>query len=98
MQISDNEGELYSMSVRGSYYKWIQDLSMFDKKFTITPGNNGLLYVTIPARALVLALDVLTGNILWQQTTGPLSTAEYTPVVDSNGNVSHTLIINHLHK
>lgn len=60
-------------------------MSSFDRVFTITPGNNGYLYVTIPVRALVLALDTSSGNILWQKSIGPLGSAEYSPVVDSNG-------------
>ncbi|KAL4652183.1 hypothetical protein ACB092_01G215000 [Castanea dentata] len=86
--ISNTEGELYSLSVRSPYFKWIQDFSSLDKYFTVTPGNNGRLYVTVPARALVLALDVSTGTVLWQRSIGPLSTTECAPVVDSNGWVS----------
>ncbi|XP_075651260.1 protein GAMETE EXPRESSED 3-like isoform X2 [Castanea sativa] len=86
--ISNTEGELYSLSVRSPYFKWIQDFSSLDKYFTVTPGNNGRLYVTVPARALVLALDVSMGTVLWQRSIGPLSTTECAPVVDSNGWVS----------
>ncbi|CBI16864.3 unnamed protein product, partial [Vitis vinifera] len=86
--MSNTEGEIYSLSVRSPQFKWIQDFSSFDKVFTITPGNNGCLYVTVPVRVLVLALDVTTGNILWQRNTGPLSTTECAPVVDSNGWIS----------
>lgn len=85
MQISNSEGELYSLSVRSPYFKWIRDLSSFDKTFTITAGNNGRIYVTVPAKALMLALDVTTGDVLWQGSIGPLSTTESAPVVDSNG-------------
>lgn len=85
-QISNTEGELYSLSVRSPYFKWIQDFSSLDKFFTITPGNNGRLFVTVPVRALVLALDVSSGTVLWQRSIGPLSAAECAPVVDSNGN------------
>lgn len=85
LQISNTLGELYSLSVGSQEFNWIQDISSFDKVYTITPGNNGRLYVTLPLRALVLALDVSTGNVLWQGSIGPLSTAEYAPVVDSNG-------------
>lgn len=84
-QISNTQGELYSLSARSPYFNWIQDLSSFDKAFTLTPGNNGYLYVTIPVRALVLALDTSSGNILWHKSVGPLGSAEYAPVVDSNG-------------
>ncbi|GMP28477.1 hypothetical protein CsSME_00004001 [Camellia sinensis var. sinensis] len=71
--ISNTEGELYALLVRSPRFKWIQDFSSLDKSFTITPGNNGLLYVTVPVRALVLALDVSTGTVLWQRSIGPLS-------------------------
>ncbi|KAG6696400.1 hypothetical protein I3842_09G146600 [Carya illinoinensis] len=87
-QISNTEGELYCLSIRSPNLKWIQDFSSLDKIFTITPGNNGRLYVTVPAKALLLALDASSGTVLWQRGIGPLSTAECTPVVDSNGWVS----------
>ncbi|XVF84366.1 hypothetical protein PTKIN_Ptkin17bG0030800 [Pterospermum kingtungense] len=83
--ISNTEGELYSVSVRSPQFKWIKDLSSFDKVYTITPGNNGRLYVTVPVKSLILALDVSSGNIIWQNSLGPLSTAESSPLVDSNG-------------
>ncbi|KAK4416292.1 protein GAMETE EXPRESSED 3 [Sesamum alatum] len=86
--ISNTVGELYSLSIRGPSFKWIQDLRSFGSTFTITPGNNGHLYVTIPDAALVLALDVTTGHILWQGSIGPLSSADYEPVVDANGWIS----------
>ncbi|XP_063946808.1 protein GAMETE EXPRESSED 3 [Daucus carota subsp. sativus] len=86
--ISNNQGELYSLSVRTPHFKWIQDLSSLDKNFTATPGNNGRLYVTLPARSLLLALHVSTGTILWQKPIGPLSRIDYKPTVDSNGWVS----------
>ncbi|KAL2499783.1 Protein GAMETE EXPRESSED 3 [Abeliophyllum distichum] len=85
---SAGPGELYSLSIRGPHFKWIQDLSSFDDKFKLTPGNNGRLYVTIPLRAVILALDVSTGNILWEGNIGPLSSSDYEPVVDSNGWIS----------
>ena len=83
--MSNTEGEMYALSARSAQFKWIQDFSSLDKVFTITPGNNGCVYVTVPLRATVLALDVTTGNILWQMNTGPLSTTGCAPVVDSNG-------------
>ncbi|OMO94671.1 Quinonprotein alcohol dehydrogenase-like-superfamily [Corchorus olitorius] len=83
--ISNTKGELYSMSIRSPHCKWIQDLSSFDKVYTVTPGNNGRLYVTIPAKSLILALDVSSGNVLWHNSIGPLSSAETSPVVDFNG-------------
>lgn len=85
LQMSNNEGELYALSVRSPHFKWIQDFSSLDKIFTVTPGNNGRLYVTIPVRALVLALDVSQGTVLWQRSIGPLSSMDIAPVVDSNG-------------
>lgn len=86
LQISNTEGEVYSLSLRSPHFKWIQDLSSFDKVFSIIPGNNGHLYVIVPVRALMLALDVLSGNVLWQGSIGPLSAPDIMPVVDSNGN------------
>ncbi|KAK9924758.1 hypothetical protein M0R45_033111 [Rubus argutus] len=86
--ISNTGGELYSLSIRSPHYKWIQDLSSYDKVFSITPGNNGRLYVTVPIKALLLALDVSSGNVLWEGSIGPLSTADHTPVVDTNGWIS----------
>ncbi|XVF25229.1 hypothetical protein REPUB_Repub13aG0195200 [Reevesia pubescens] len=68
-------------------FKWIQDLSSFDKVYTITTGNNDHLYVTLPVKSLIVALDVSSGNVLWQKSIGPLSTAESSPVVDSYGHV-----------
>ncbi|CAN1167545.1 Protein GAMETE EXPRESSED 3 [Linum perenne] len=85
LQISNTKGEVYSLSLRDPHFNWVQDLSFLDKDFTITPGNNGRLYVTIPVKAILLALDVFTGSILWQQSIGPLSTEDSKPVVDSNG-------------
>lgn len=86
--ISNNQGEVYSVSIRSPQFKWIQDFSSLDAKFTITAGNNGRLYVTVPARSVILALDVLTGTVLWQQSIGPLSTEDSAPVADINGWIS----------
>ncbi|XP_047162842.1 protein GAMETE EXPRESSED 3 [Vigna umbellata] len=86
--ISNTEGELYCLSIRSRYFRWIQDFSSLDKNFTITPGNNGHLYVTVPTKALVLALDVFSGNVLWQRSIGPLSKVDSAPIVDSNGWIS----------
>ncbi|CAK9143857.1 unnamed protein product [Ilex paraguariensis] len=85
--ISNTGGELYALSVHSPHFKWIQDLSSFGKIFTVTPGNNGRLYVTVAVRALVLALDVSSGTVLWQGNIGPLSSTDIAPVVDSNGNL-----------
>ncbi|CAA7018157.1 unnamed protein product [Microthlaspi erraticum] len=87
--ISNNEGELYSLSLRGTYYQWIQDFSLVDRFFTVTPGNNGLVYVVFPTKSLVFALDSFSGDILWQKTVGPLSeTSGSGLVIDSNSRVS----------
>ncbi|XP_010456548.1 PREDICTED: protein GAMETE EXPRESSED 3-like [Camelina sativa] len=87
--ISNNEGELYSLSLRGTYYQWIQDFSLVDRFFTVTPGNNGLVYVVFPRKSLVYALDSFSGDILWQKTVGPLAeTSGSDPVIDSNSWVS----------
>lgn len=87
MQIANTEGELYSLSARSPQFMWIHDFSSLDRVFTITAGNNGRLFITVPTKALVLALDVSTGNVLWQQSIGPLSPSEHAPVIDSNGKV-----------
>ncbi|XP_018626186.1 protein GAMETE EXPRESSED 3 isoform X2 [Nicotiana tomentosiformis] len=71
--ISNNQGEIYALSTRSPHFKWIQDFSSFGNTLTMTSGNNGLLYVTIAAKALVLAVDVARGSILWQTSIGPPS-------------------------
>ncbi|XP_062106346.1 protein GAMETE EXPRESSED 3 [Humulus lupulus] len=86
--ISNTEGELYSLSTKSPHFLWIHDFSSFDKAFTVTPGNNGRIYVVVPVRSLLLALDVSTGNLLWQGIIGPLSSVDSAPVVDTNGWVS----------
>ncbi|KAL1205847.1 Protein GAMETE EXPRESSED 3 [Cardamine amara subsp. amara] len=87
--ISNNEGELYSLSLRDTYYQWIQDFSLVDQFFTVTPGNNGLVYVVFPAKSLVFALDSFSGDILWQKPVGPLTeTSGSDPVIDTNSWVS----------
>ncbi|XP_076886517.1 protein GAMETE EXPRESSED 3-like isoform X1 [Bidens hawaiensis] len=88
LYFSNNQGEVYAMSFLGTYVKWIQDLSFLNKNFTITAGNNGRLYVTVPERSIILALDVLTGSILWQNDIGPLGSLASAPVVDINGWIS----------
>ncbi|CAA0828349.1 Unknown protein [Striga hermonthica] len=88
--ILNTVGELYSLSVRGPYFKWIQDLSSYGGTFKVTTGNNGRLYVTIQDKSpLVLALDVFTGNLLWRGSIGPLSSSDYEPLVDATGWVSY---------
>ncbi|XP_059284785.1 protein GAMETE EXPRESSED 3 [Lycium ferocissimum] len=88
LYISTNQGEIYALSTRSPHFKWIQDCSSFGNTLTMTAGNNGMLYVTVAAKALVLAVDVSRGNILWQKSFGSLSTADYAPAVDSNGWIS----------
>ncbi|KAG5614781.1 hypothetical protein H5410_014605 [Solanum commersonii] len=86
--ISNNQGEIYALSTRSSHFKWIQDFSSFGSTLTMKAGNNGLLYVTVAAKALILAVDVSRGSILWQKSFGPLSMGDYAPAVDSNGWIS----------
>ncbi|CAN4123107.1 unnamed protein product [Withania somnifera] len=86
--ISNNHGEIYALSTRSPHFRWIQDFSSFGSTLTMKPGNNGLLYVTVAAKALVLAVDVSRGSILWQKSFGPLSMADYAPAVNSNGWIS----------
>eukprot|EP00257_Ricinus_communis_P019844 XP_015578943.1 protein GAMETE EXPRESSED 3 [Ricinus communis] len=88
LYISNTAGEVYSLSLHSPHFNWVQDLSSFDRDFTLTPGNNGLLYVTVPTKAIVLALGVSMGDILWQKNIGPFSVVDCTPVVDSNGWIS----------
>ncbi|VFQ92027.1 unnamed protein product [Cuscuta campestris] len=87
--VLNNGGELYAVSTSNPHFLWITDLSSYGNISTITAGNNGLVYVTVPAAAaLILAIDASKGNVLWQGSIGPLSSADYTPIVDSNGWVS----------
>ncbi|KAM3394710.1 protein GAMETE EXPRESSED 3 [Capsicum galapagoense] len=86
--ISNNEGEIYALSTHSPHFKWIQDFSSFGSTLTMTTGNNGVLYVTVAAKALVIAVDVSRGIILWLKSFGPLSTGDYAPAVDSNGWIS----------
>ncbi|KAF4363437.1 hypothetical protein F8388_016565 [Cannabis sativa] len=86
--ISNTEGELYSLSTKSPHFMWIHDLSLFGKVFTVTPGNNGRVYVVVPDKSILLTLDVYTGNLLWQGSIGPLSSVNSAPAVDTNGWVS----------
>ncbi|XP_065854173.1 protein GAMETE EXPRESSED 3 [Euphorbia lathyris] len=88
LYISNTAGELYSLSLASPHFNWVKDLSSLDKDFGITPGNNGLLYVTVSSKAIILALHVSKGTVIWQTSVGPLSRAECRPAVDSNGWVS----------
>ncbi|XP_020700985.1 protein GAMETE EXPRESSED 3 isoform X1 [Dendrobium catenatum] len=85
LYILNTEGQLYSLYMRTHHFRWVHDFSSIDKFMTSIPGNNGLLYVIFPRKASVIALDVYSGNILWQQSFGPLGTEQSLPVVDSNG-------------
>ncbi|KAM0849969.1 hypothetical protein ACQ4PT_053378 [Festuca glaucescens] len=93
LYISNTEGQLYSMFIHSRQYRWIQDLSSIDKVITIAPGNNGRLYILLPRKSVVLGLDVLSGNISWQQSIGPLSNEKILPAVDSNGDHNHVLLL-----
>ena len=86
-QVSNTEGQLYSLYIKSGQYRWIQDLGSLDKVMNIVPGYNGLLYIVLPWKSIVMGLDVLTGNISWQQTIGPLSNEKILPPVDSNGKI-----------
>lgn len=88
LQISNNQGEIYALSTRSPHFKWIQDFSSFGSTLTMKAGNNGLLYVAEATKALILAVDVSRGSILWQKSFGPLSMEDYAPAVDFNGNIS----------
>ncbi|KAJ9540676.1 hypothetical protein OSB04_027182 [Centaurea solstitialis] len=85
--VSNNQGELYSISMRTPHFKWIQDYSSLGR-FTVTAGNSGRLYLTVPDRAVILGLDVSNGSVLWQQSVGPLSEQNSAPVVNVNGWIS----------
>ncbi|KAI3747944.1 hypothetical protein L6452_10699 [Arctium lappa] len=85
--VSNNQGELYSLSMRSPHFKWIQDYSSLGS-FTITAGNNAQLYLTVPDRAIILGLDISNGSVLWQQSIGPLSSQDSAPVVNVNGWIS----------
>ncbi|KAM0945860.1 putative quinoprotein alcohol dehydrogenase-like superfamily [Dioscorea sansibarensis] len=97
LYISNTEGQLYSLYIRQPHFRWIQDFSLVDKFLTITPGNNGRLFVAFPRKALLMALEVSTGNVLWQSTVGPLSMEDTLPIVDSNGWVSISSIDGYLY-
>ncbi|PKA64590.1 Cyclin-L1-1 [Apostasia shenzhenica] len=88
LYISNTEGQLYALYLRNPHFRWIQDLSSIDKLMIISSGNNGLLYVIFPAKDSIVALDAYTGNVTWQQTSGPLSIDLSSPIVDSNGWIS----------
>ncbi|GAV80492.1 LOW QUALITY PROTEIN: hypothetical protein CFOL_v3_23953, partial [Cephalotus follicularis] len=86
LHISNNQGEIYSLSMHSPHFKWIQGFSSLDKILILTPGNNGRLYVTVPTMALLLALDVSLGNVPREVLGQPLLTADCAPVFDANGN------------
>ncbi|KAI3722530.1 hypothetical protein L2E82_33569 [Cichorium intybus] len=86
--VLNNQGELYAVSIRSSQFKWIQNLNSFGKRFSITAGNNGKLYVIVADRSVIVGLDVRTGTVVWEQSIGPLITQDLSPVVDVNGWIS----------
>ena len=91
MQVSSSQGQVYSMYTRSPNFRWIKDFSSIDIFFLITPGNNGHLYVTFPRISCLMALDVYTGNMLWQHNVGPLSSEDFSPAIDSNGELQFLL-------
>lgn len=93
-KVSNTEGQVYSLYIRSPHFRWIQDYSSIDKMINIISGNNGYLYLIFPRKAIVMSLDVSTGNMSWQSSVGPLSTETITPVVDSNGKTTNNLAQN----
>lgn len=85
VQVSNTEGQIYSLFIRSPHFRWIQDFSSIDKLINVVPGNNGHLYLVFPRKATVMSLDVSTGTVSWQSNVGPLSSETTVPVVDSNG-------------
>ncbi|CAD5183559.1 unnamed protein product [Musa acuminata subsp. malaccensis] len=85
LYVSNTEGQVYSLYIRSPHFRWIQDFSSIDKKINIIPGNNGHLYLIFPRKAVLMSLDVATGNMSWRNNVGPLSAETILPVVDSNG-------------
>ncbi|KAL6615542.1 hypothetical protein ACP70R_037812 [Stipagrostis hirtigluma subsp. patula] len=85
LYVSNTEGQLYSLYILSRRFRWIQDLSSFDKVMTVAPGNSERLYIVFPRKSLVVGLNVSTGNISWQRNVGPLSNEKVLPAVDSNG-------------
>lgn len=53
--------------------------------FIPSVGNNGCLYDVVPVKALPLALDASSGNVLWQGSIGPLSSLDFASFFDFNG-------------
>ncbi|CAO2203951.1 unnamed protein product [Urochloa humidicola] len=85
LYILNTEGKLYSLYIQNRAFRWIQDLSSFDKVMTVAPGNSWCLYVVFPRKSIVVGLDVSTGNISWKLSIGPLSNKKTLPIVDSDG-------------
>ncbi|CAL4948842.1 unnamed protein product [Urochloa decumbens] len=83
--VLNTEGKLYSLYIQNRAFRWIQDLSSFDKVMTIAPGNSQCLYIVFPMKSIVVGLNVSTGNISWKQRIGPLSNEKTLPTVDSDG-------------
>lgn len=85
LQISNTEGQLYSLYIDNRGVRWIQDLSSHGKVMTVAPGNSGCLYTVFPRKSIVVGINASTGNISWTQNTGPISNEKNLPTVDSNG-------------
>ncbi|CAL4962741.1 unnamed protein product [Urochloa decumbens] len=85
LYVLNTEGKLYSLYIQNRAFRWIQDLSSFDKVMTIAPGNSQCLYVVFQRKSIVVGLNVSTGNISWKQNIGPLSNERTLPTVDSDG-------------
>ncbi|KAI3690183.1 hypothetical protein L2E82_48158 [Cichorium intybus] len=88
LSVLNNQGESYAVSIHSSQFKWIQNLNSFGKRFSITAGNNGKLYVIVADRSVIVGLNVRTGTVVWKQSIGPLITQDLSPVVDVNGWIS----------
>lgn len=94
LQISNTEGQLYSLYIDNRGIRWIQDLSSHGKVMTVAPGNSGRLYIVFPRKSIMVGIDVSTGNISWTQNIGPISNEKNFPTVDSNGKEISYIIIN----
>ena len=94
LQISNTEGQLYSLYIDNRGIRWIQDLGSHGKVMTIAPGNSACLYIVFPRKSIVVGIDVSTGSISWTQNIGPISNEKNLPTVDSNGKEISYIIIN----
>ncbi|KAI3976869.1 hypothetical protein MKX01_008727 [Papaver californicum] len=102
VKISNTYGELYSLGIRNPQFKWIQDLSKFDKLLMITPGNNGwisigsldgFLYSFSPSRVLrkLPKANVLDSVVLVSQLLDCSGYAIYFPQTVMEGKISRTI-------